>query len=218
MTTVLRNIVLTCGIAALLLGAPLSATAGFDAGLAAYQRNEGRTALRHLLPLAQRGNAEAQYYVGRLYFYPELGARQDYRASAAWFTRAAAQGHAAAQYKLGGMYFAGRGVAQDDRLAVAWWRRAAEQGHGEAQNNLGALFANGRGVPRNTVAAYALQSLALANGNELAAENLRAKEAIMTPAELAAARQLAQDMAVAGALPGILDDLVAPPDADGAKP
>jgi uncharacterized protein len=197
-------------VGGLLVSVSPLASAGLEEGLAAYQRGDGKAALVQLKPLATSGDAEAQYYLGRLYYYEELGLRQNYRSSAQWFHRAADQGHAAAQYKLGGMYFAGRGVPQDDRLAIKWWRRAAEQGHGESQNNLGALFANGRGVPRNAVAAYALQALALANGNELAAENLRAKEAVMTEADLAAAKRLARDMADPAGLPAILDRFMAP--------
>jgi uncharacterized protein len=211
MKSCLRGVLLTVGIAGALLGSPL-ACAGFDEGMAAYRRGEGKAALVQLKPLAKRGEAEAQYYLGRLYYYEELGVRRNYQTSAQWFRRAAEQGHAAAQYKLGGMYFAGRGVPQDDRLAIQWWRMAAEQGHGESQNNLGALFANGRGVPRNAVVAYALQALALANGNELAAENLRAKEAVMTATDLATAKQLALEMAAPAALPAILDRYMMPMD------
>jgi uncharacterized protein len=207
----LRSGLLIVGTVGTLLGSSV-ATAGFDEGLAAYQRGDGKVALIHLRPLAKQGEAEAQYYLGRLYFYKELGVRQDYRTSAQWFRRAAEQGYAAARYKLGGMYFAGRGVPQDDRLAVKWWRLAAEQGHAESQNNLGALFANGRGVPRNTVVAYALQALALANGNELAAENLRAKESVMSETDLAEAKQLAREMAEPGALPALLDRFLSPTD------
>ncbi len=206
-----RSVFLASGFVGVLLVSSL-ASAGLEEGLAAYRRGDGKAALAQLKPLAMRGDAEAQYYLGRLYYYEELGLRRNYRSSARWFRRAADQGHAAAQYKLGGMYFSGRGVPPDDRLAIRWWRHAAEQGHGESQNNLGALFANGRGVPRNMVAAYALQALALANGNELAAENLRAKEAVMTAADLEAAKRLAREMADPTRLPALLDRFMAPAD------
>lgn len=151
-----------------------------------------------MLPLGRQGDAEAQYYLGRLYFYRIEGIRRDYRTASRWFRRAAQQGNAAAEYKLGGMYFTGRGVAQSDREAAEWWLAAAQQGHAESQNNLGALYANGRGVKRNPVLAYALQTLALANGNESAAENLRSKEALLSAAEIAAARALADELAQPG--------------------
>jgi hypothetical protein len=186
----------------LLTSQPLQA--GWAEGMAAYERKDGRAARAEFMPIARRGDPEAQYYLGRLYYYPEYG-KQRYPAAFRWFQRAARQGHAEAQYKLGGMYFAGRGVKADDRQAVHWWRQAAARGHGESLNNLGALYANGRGVPRDPPAAYALQSLALAAGNELAAENLRNKEAEFTAGELAAARALAAAMAVPGKMLAELD-------------
>lgn len=183
---------------------PLAAWAGLDEGVAAYGRGDGKAALAHLRPLGKQGDAEAQYYLGRLYFYRIEGIRRDYRTAASWFRRAAQQGHAAAQYKLGGMCFTGRGVAQSDRQAAEWWLAAAQRGHAESQNNLGALYANGRGVKRNPVLAYALQTLALANGNESAAENLRSKEAVLSAAEIEAAKGLAHEMAQPGAMAAVL--------------
>lgn len=147
-----------------------------------------------LLPRAESGDAEAQYLLGRLYYYDEQGVPRDYRLSFRWFRLAALQGHAAAEYKLGGMYFSGRGVARDDNQTVHWWRLAALQGHAEALNNLGAMIANGRGAPQDRQFAYALQALSLAKGNELAAENLKAKAAIMNANEIAAAEQLAREL------------------------
>ena len=64
---------------------------------------------------------------------------------AAWFRRAAEQGHANAQVFLGLMYADGDGVPQDDAEAVAWYRKAAEQEFAAAQNNLGWMYATGAG-------------------------------------------------------------------------
>lgn len=203
MTPFLRPLLIALAFAA------TAAQAGLEEGRAALDRKDGKAALAQLKPLAQKGDAEAQNLMGRLYFYDVPGVPKNYPVAARWFRRAADQGHAAAQYKLGGMVFAGRGLPQDDRLAVHWWRLAAEQGHAECQNNLGALFANGRGVPQDRVFAYALQALALANGNELAADNLRAKEATMPAAEVEQAKALAQAMAQPGMLKTILDQRLA---------
>ncbi|HCC53716.1 MAG TPA: sel1 repeat family protein [Desulfobulbaceae bacterium] len=187
---------------------PLNVWAGFAEGIAAYERGYGKTARAELLPLAQRGEADAQYYLGRLYYYDVKGVRKDYRMSAKWFHRAARQGHAAAQYKLGGMYFSGRGVNPDDRKASKWWRLAGAQGHAEARNNLGAMFANGRGVPQSLIIAYALQTMAHANGNELAAENMRTKEILMSVAEIDTAKRLAHEMSQPGMFSAALDNYI----------
>jgi hypothetical protein len=193
-------------IAALALSG-LSALAGATAleeGIAAYRRGENKAAFKLLAPQARQGDAEAQYVLGRLYYYPDTGIRQSYREAARWFGRAARQGHAAAQYKFGGMYFSGRGVAQSDRLTLEWWRRAAEQRHPVTLNNLGALFAAGRGVPRDPIFGYALQVLARDAGDEDAVANLRAKEASMSEAELAAGMELASEMRQPGRLGELL--------------
>lgn len=187
---------------------PGNAWAGFAEGLAAYERGDGKTARAEFMPLAKRGEADAQYYMGRLYYYEIKGVGKNYSVSAQWFRRAAIQGHAAAQYKLGGMYFTGRGVAPDDREAFKWWRLSGEQGHAETLNNLGAMFANGRGVPQSLVMAYALQAVAQAKGNELATENLRNKRTVMSQDEIDTAQALCLEMSRPGMFLTILDDYI----------
>jgi TPR repeat protein len=46
------------------------ASAGFDEAVAAYQRNDFKTALAEFRPLAEQGNAKAQTLLGFIY---ELG-------------------------------------------------------------------------------------------------------------------------------------------------
>lgn len=183
-----------------------SAMADLSQGVVALKRGDGRLARQHLLPLASKGNNEACYYLGRLYYYPINGIRRDYGKSARWFRRAAEKGHVASQYKLGGAYLSGRGLAQDDSQALRWWLLAAREGHHEAQNNLGAMFANGRGVSQSLVAAYALQLLASRNGNELAPANLSSKEALLGPAEKEEAVALAERLGQ----PAVFDSAIAP--------
>ena len=96
-----------------LLGA---ATAGpFEDGVAALQRHDNATAIRLLLPLAQMGNAEAQFYVAIAY-----NTEKDYRQGAMWYRKSADQGYYAAQFDLGTMYELGQGVPQDYVLAYMW--------------------------------------------------------------------------------------------------
>ncbi|MCX8016852.1 MAG: sel1 repeat family protein [Rhodocyclaceae bacterium] len=155
-----------------------SAMAGADAAgkLAAARRLEaagqGRQAIAQLLPMARRGDAEAAYRLGRLYYYGEAGVPRDWRTSARWFARAAQAGHAGGQYKLGGMYYAGRGVRADLGKAIDWWAKAASQGHAESLNNLGALISTGTGLPADADLGLALQLVAAEKGSEAAAENV----------------------------------------------
>ena len=100
---------------------------------------------RSTLLRAERGDATAQYDLGRMYDRGE-GVAEDDREAARWFRKAAEQGHAKAQHRLGFMYATGEGVAEDDREAARWFRKAAEQGLAEAQNGLGRMYATGEGV------------------------------------------------------------------------
>ena len=113
---------------ALVLACALSAPAwaGFDEGLAAAERGDYETALREWRPLAERGDADAQYNLGVMYDTGQ-GVAQDYAEALKWYRRAAEQGHAAAQYNLGVVYGNGQGVAQDYVQAHLWFNLAASR-------------------------------------------------------------------------------------------
>jgi len=87
------------------------AHADFQDGWDAYTRKDYSTALKEWQPLAEQGDAQAQYYLGVLYFKGE-GVPQDYAQAREWWLKAAAQGHAIAQFNLGVLYMAGKGVPQ----------------------------------------------------------------------------------------------------------
>jgi hypothetical protein len=87
----------------------------FEDGVSALQRQDNATAIRLLLPLAQQGNAEAQFYVAIGY-----NTVKDYVRGAMWYRKSADQGDVGAQYDLGGMYERGQGVPQDYVLAYLW--------------------------------------------------------------------------------------------------
>src|SRR5215475_2555317 len=135
-------------IALLLCLSAVPGWAGFEEGLQAYKNGDYATAVREWLPLAQQGDARAQFLLGALYAQGH-GVPQDYGAAAQWFRQAAEQGHVGAQYNLGVRYHEGRGVQRDPVQAAVWFRRAAQQGFARAQYNLGVLYANGDGVPRD---------------------------------------------------------------------
>src|SRR5207248_324006 len=110
-----------------------AAVAGpLEDALAAHDKGDDATALRLIRPLADQGNAEAQYNLG-LMFGNGQGVSQDYAAAIKWFRLAAVQGDADAQYSLGRRYYNGEGVAKDYAEAAKWFRLGAEQGHAGAQ-------------------------------------------------------------------------------------
>ncbi len=124
------------------LGLTVPAWADFDEGVAAYNRGDYATALREFRPLAERGDAKAQYHLGVMYSKGE-GVPQDDAKAVKWYRKAAEQGHASAQNNLGVLYFKGKGVPQDDAEAARWYRKAAEQGDAYAQYALGIMYGLG---------------------------------------------------------------------------
>ena len=92
------------------------------------------TALRRWQPLAEQGNADAQYNLGYIYSHGK-GVEQDYKTAVKWYALAANQGHAIAQLNLGVMYDNGSGVAQDYVKAHMWWNIAAIDGDADAIKN-----------------------------------------------------------------------------------
>ena len=102
-------------------------SADFRKGLTAYQRGDFATALRELEPLAEQGNASAQFLLSRIYAHGQ-GVPQDYKTAVKWLTLAAKQGVAGAQRNLGVMYAKGEGVPQDSFYAHMWANIAASNG------------------------------------------------------------------------------------------
>lgn len=102
---------------------------------------------------AENGDAAAQAALGMNYERGLSGFPEDFAKAAAWYCKAAEQGHAMAQLSIGIAYNQGQGVPQDYAQAAFWWRKAAEQGIGQAQSNLGVLYFNGQGVPQDNAQA-----------------------------------------------------------------
>ena len=81
----IRNCVLV-----LALSVPLPSLAGYDEGIAAYRLGDYSTALSELRPLADQGNADAQWTVGLMYAQGS-GVLQDYVQAHKWLNLAAAR-------------------------------------------------------------------------------------------------------------------------------
>ena len=131
-----------------------------DEALAAYRSGDYAKAVELLHPLADKGDAGAQYRLALMYTEGK-GVSRDDKAALTWFQRAAEQGDAAAQYETGVSYASGAGTAKNDAEAAKWFRRAADQGMPYAQLNLGLLYASGRGVSQDNVEAMTWLQLAL---------------------------------------------------------
>ncbi len=107
-------------------------------GYQSYLKGDYQTAYNEWLPLAELGDAEAQYNIGVL-FDEGAGVDQDLALAADWYRRAGEQGFLDAQTNLGMMYYHGQGVDHDLQEAAKWFRMAADQGDAEAERYLGLI-------------------------------------------------------------------------------
>jgi TPR repeat protein len=90
----------------------------------AYDRRNYAAAVQLCRPLAEHGDARAQFSLGGMY-YNGQGVQQDYPEAAKWTRKAAEQGYTPAQADLGVLYWNGQGVPQDVVLAYMWLSLAA---------------------------------------------------------------------------------------------
>ena len=172
-----------------------AALADFDAGYDAYLRGHWPRAVDAFTPLADRGDAHAQFYLGVMRNEGGHGIAEDKTAALAWLRRAAEQGHMGAQYELY-LYYSAGSEADEDALAkrLYWGRAVTAQGlsadaHGKAQAavcaiQMGLLYARGWLVPEDRVEAHYLLSYAGLLGRSDGAAAVADLETRMTAAEI----------------------------------
>ena len=174
-----------------LLGAP-SYSGDFSKGLTAAQNGDYATALKEWKPLAEQGDALAQYNLGQMYRKGD-GVPQDDKEAARWWKLAAEQGEIKAQYNIGWMYKNGQGVPQDYNEAFRWYTLAAEQGNERGQNALASLYFYGEGVIQDYVYAHMWWNIATANGSDYAKSNKSKVEGKMSSSQIEEAQRLARE-------------------------
>jgi TPR repeat protein len=182
---------LAAAILVLSFAVPVAA-GSLEDGRAAYEHRDFAIAERLFRPLAEHGNAIAQYNLGVMYYKGD-GVPQSYPDAVFWYRHAAWQGDASAQLSLGLMYYNGQGTLQSYAEALTWFRKAADQGSAQAQINLGAIYANGQGVPQDYIHAHMWLSLAAAKSETRAVELRDIVAAKMTAAQIAEAQKLARE-------------------------
>ncbi len=126
--------------------------------------------LSQLRPIADQGNAEAQYFVGMLYSLGIGGASRDPKLAFTWFQKSAEGGDPLAAYKIG-CYYAGQypdAVAVDPEMALRYKSVAAKAGYALAQTDVGGTYYQ-RG---EFLQAQTWWQLAAAQGYPPAANNL----------------------------------------------
>ena len=82
-----------CTLAVVLMGSSIGCSSGVRQGMQAFEQGDYATAQQEWTPLAQRGDAKAQYLLGLMH-QEGRGVEQDSQQAMHWYQLAADQGHA----------------------------------------------------------------------------------------------------------------------------
>ena len=127
----------------------------------------GETEAEHvnrLLPIAEKGNVDAQLIVAEAFFYGR-GTATNREEAVSWYKRAAELGSHDAEASLGLCALRGWGCPQSYDVAVDWFSRAAEARNLSAISNLAFCYMNGFGVEKDEVEAFNLARDAAEHGH-----------------------------------------------------
>jgi TPR repeat protein len=95
---------------------------------------------------AEKGDAEAEFSLGKAYYYG-TGVPKDFARAFELYQKSAEQGDFKAENNLAVMYRLGQGVRKDPAAAAGWFRKAAAQGAALAQYSLATMLDAGEGIP-----------------------------------------------------------------------
>jgi cell division septation protein DedD len=168
---------LVAAIMAALMSAPVSAQS-VKAGIDAWQKADYSAAVAIWRPLADRGDADAQFNLGQAYRLGR-GVPISLGQAKTWFERAAASGHLDAQTTLGLLLFQNGDQAE----GLKWLRRAAEADEPRALLVYGTALYNGDGVTQDRLLGYAYVSRAAASGLSPAKDTLAQLDQLMPAAD-----------------------------------
>ncbi|HUW25711.1 MAG TPA: tetratricopeptide repeat protein [Gallionella sp.] len=97
-----------------------------------YDTGDYAQAVKLYRPLAENGNADAQYVLGMMY-RAGRGVERDNNEAKKWYQLASEQGHPLAQFYLGWMHASGKGVPKDNVKGYMWISIAIANASGEAR-------------------------------------------------------------------------------------
>jgi cell division septation protein DedD len=182
-----RNLALSA--AALIALAGAAAAQDVQSGIAAWQAGDYARAVTEWRPLAEAGNADAQFNLAQAYRLGR-GVPQNLGLAEQWFERAARQRHEQAGASLGLLLFQ-NGRARE---AMPWIQAAALRGDPRAQYVFGTALFNGDMLRRDLPRAYAMMSAAAAQGFPQAQAQLSEMERQLSAEDRDRGRQLALEM------------------------
>ena len=111
-------------------------------GVAAIRDGRYEEAIVLVLPLAEKGDPQAENIMGAIYVNG-WGVEPNVAEALRWYGLAAEHGDARAYFNLGQMYATGNGVDRDCDKALDFFSKPAAAGDPIAQVNLGGIYADG---------------------------------------------------------------------------
>jgi TPR repeat protein len=184
---------------------PLNAQS-VKAGIEAWQRADYSGAVAIWRPLAEKGDADAQFNLGQAYRLGR-GVPTNLAAAKTWFERAANQGHVDAETTLGLLLFQNN----DQAGGLKWLKKASDKGEPRAMLVYGTALVNGDSVSQDPVLGYAYVSRAAAQGLGPAKETLDQLDRLLPAADRKRGAEMARQLAIGAATP-------APAKSAAAKP
>lgn len=175
--------------------APLSAQS-VRAGIDAWQKSDYTRAVAIWRPLADKGDADAEFNLGQAYRLGR-GVPINLPAAKTWFERAAEQGHVDAETTLGLLLFQNG----DQPAGLKWLKKAADQGEPRALLVYGTALVNGDSVTQDPVLGYAYVSRAAAQGLQPAKETLDQLDHLLPVADRKRGVAIARNLAKAAPAP-----------------
>lgn len=130
----------------------------------AYNQGDYQKAREIWQVKADKGNPEAQSWLGSLYANGD-GVEANDAYALAWYEKAAEQGHPMAQANVGAMYYMGQGTEKNIEKAIQWLSAAAENNDVNGLFNLAVLHTKGEDVDENTEYAAELYRKAAEQGH-----------------------------------------------------
>ena len=170
------------------LGAPASAQT-VKAGIEAWQHADYSTAVAIWRPLAQKGDADAEFNLGQAYRLGR-GVSINLAIAKSWFEKAANSGHLDAETTLGLLLFQNG----DQAAGMKWLKQAAEQGEPRALLVYGTALYNGDGVSQDKLLGYAYVARAADEGLAPAKDTLAQLDDLLPAADRAKAAALSHSI------------------------
>lgn len=134
-------------------------------GIRAFHEGHYDTAIKLLMPLAERGNVEAQYNVANLYLSGEGGKyKPNYDEALKWLKLSAEQDHPQALQELGNLHFYGEGVEQNKIKGISLYKRAVELDYALAKSSLGWILVFDNDIERDLDDGLRLLNEAMSQG------------------------------------------------------